>query len=230
MIDWHSHVLPGMDDGSKDLQESTALLDMLRQQGVDTVIATPHFYPNNESAARFLQRRAEACQRLAPCLSAEMPRVLCGAEVYYYPGISRLTQLPQLCIANKLLLLEMPLSKWTEFTVRELIELAQCSRFILVLAHIERYLPLQSKATWNRLYEAGILMQVNASFFLRFRTRRKAITMLRQGRIHLIGSDCHNTTSRPPLIGEARNIICKKLGEAFFSQFIEQGYALLLNQ
>ena len=49
MIDWHSHVLPQMDDGSKSAEESLAMLKMQSEQGVDTVIATPHFYANDES-------------------------------------------------------------------------------------------------------------------------------------------------------------------------------------
>ena len=57
MIDWHSHILPGMDDGSKDPEESIAMLDMLEQQGIDTVIATPHFYANEETTEEFLGRR-----------------------------------------------------------------------------------------------------------------------------------------------------------------------------
>ena len=44
MIDWHSHILPEMDDGSRDTDESIAMLEALKHQGVDTVIATPHFH------------------------------------------------------------------------------------------------------------------------------------------------------------------------------------------
>ena len=53
MIDWHSHVLPALDDGSRSVDESLALLKMLSEQGVDTVIATPHFYADRESLSSF---------------------------------------------------------------------------------------------------------------------------------------------------------------------------------
>ncbi len=228
MIDWHSHILPGMDDGSKDVQESLALLHMLSRQGVQTVVATPHFYANRESAARFLERRAEAASRLLSVLPPDGPVLRLGAEVLYYPGISRLPELRKLCVeGSELLLLEMPVSKWTEYTVRELVELASRSRLVLVLAHIERYLNLQPRQTWQRLYESGILMQVNANFFLRFSTKGRALSMLRRGEIHLLGSDCHNTSSRPPRIGEAGAYICKKLGEDFLTRMNEQGKFLL---
>ena len=64
MIDWHSHILPAMDDGSKDVAESISMLGMQTSQGVGTVIATPHFYANDETVAAFLKRRAEASEAL----------------------------------------------------------------------------------------------------------------------------------------------------------------------
>ena len=97
----------------------------------------------------------------------------------------------------------------------------------IVLAHIERYLNLQTQNTWNRILECGILMQANASFFTSLSSKRKALTLLREGNIHFIGSDCHNLTSRPPQIGKAFEIIQKKLGEDYIRQMNEYGYSLL---
>jgi protein-tyrosine phosphatase len=98
-----------MDDGSKRVQESLELLSMLSAQGVDTVIATPHFYANDESVDRFLERRAECYGRLCDALPDGVPKMLLGAEVSYYPGISRLEGLSRLCIeGTDILLLEMP--------------------------------------------------------------------------------------------------------------------------
>ena len=83
MIDFHSHILPGMDDGSKSTQESLEMLDMLRAQGVDTVAATPHFYARENPPEVFLRRRAEAWNRLRPQLTADSPRVLLGASAMW---------------------------------------------------------------------------------------------------------------------------------------------------
>ena len=57
MIDWHSHILPEMDDGSKDVSESLLMLDSLRDQGIESVVATPHFYANDEPVETFLERQ-----------------------------------------------------------------------------------------------------------------------------------------------------------------------------
>ena len=48
MIDWHCHILPNMDDGSRDVAESISLINMQREQGIGTIVATPHFYANDE--------------------------------------------------------------------------------------------------------------------------------------------------------------------------------------
>ena len=85
---------------------------------------------------------------------------------------------------SKLLLLEMPMTCWTEYMIRELTELAGKGGIQIVLAHVERYLKLQKKSTWERLLESGILMQSNASFFLGFGSKKKAISLLKKGKIN----------------------------------------------
>ena len=208
MIDWHNHVLPAMDDGSRDVAESIAMMQAQAVQGVTMVIATPHFYANDESVASFLQRRDRSMATLRQQWQDGMPSLRLGAEVHYYPGISRMEGLSSLCIeGSKLLLMEMPMSRWTDSMVRELIDLSGRDSLCLVLAHIDRYLSLQDKEVWNRLLENGILMQTNASFFSNFTTKRKALALLREGYIHLLGSDCHNMTTRPP----AANTPCRRI-------------------
>lgn len=231
MIDWHSHILPAMDDGSRDVEESIALLRQLREQGVGTVIATPHFYANDESVDSFLERREQAYGQLSKRAETDLPQIVLGAEVRYYPGICRMEHLKKLRIeGSKLLLLEMPFAKWTEYTVRELMELAGAGSTRIVLAHVERYLSLQSGKTWEQLYRSGILMQVNASFFYELKTRRRALRFLNAGRIQFIGSDCHNLTSRPPRLDRAYEAIRKRFPEDFLVRMNEHGRAMLVHK
>lgn len=228
MIDWHTHILHKIDDGSKDLEESISLLKSLSEQKAEIVVASPHFYANDESVNNFLERRNRSFEELREKLPDNAPKIKLGAEVRYYSGISRMDNLDKLCIeGSNLLLLEMSFSKWTEYTIKELVELSVSGNFRLVLAHIERYLKLQSESVWNRLYENGILMQVNASFFNDFFTRNKALGLLKKGKIHLIGSDCHNMINRPPQIGKAYDIIERKLGSNFLNAFNKYGKNVL---
>lgn len=229
MIDWHNHVLPKMDDGSRSVAESIAMLRAQAEQGVTTVIATPHFYANDESVTSFLTRRNQSLQRLCTEWQTDaLPSIRLGAEVQYYLGISRMPALSALCIeGSNLLLLEMPMIRWTESMIRELVEISGRDGICLVLAHIDRYLSLQDREVWSRLLENGILMQVNASFFAAFPTRRKALSLLKKGCIHLLGSDCHNMTSRPPQIGKAYSVIQKRFGADYIRQINEYGYSIL---
>lgn len=227
MIDWHSHLLPEMDDGSHSVAESMAMMQAQTEQGVTTVIATPHFYANDESVDSFLKRRTRAAELLREQLPEGMPSVRLGAEVRYYPGISRMEGLRSLCIEDSnLLLLEMPMIPWTESMVRELIGMSGRDGICLLMAHIDRYLSLQSREVWSRLLDNGVLMQTNASFFASLTTRRKALSLLKEGYIHLLGSDCHNMTSRPPHIGKAFDVIQRRFGPDYVRQMNEYGYSL----
>ena len=159
MIDWHCHILPAMDDGSKDVAQSISMLKMLCSQGVDTVIATPHFHANDESVDAFLQRRELSYASLQKEISDLPIQILQGAEVRYYQGISRMHELKKLRIADsKLLLLEMPFGKWTEYMTRELVELSRIGGLQIILAHVERYPSMQSIDGMERILESGIML------------------------------------------------------------------------
>lgn len=228
MIDWHSHILPGVDDGSREISESLRLVQLQKEQGAELIVATPHFYANDESVEQFLDRRQKAYELLLSQLPEGSPQVVLGAEVRYYQGISRMPELKKLCIqGTRVLLLEMPMCRWTEFMLRELLELSSMGSIRIMLAHIERYLPMQRDEVWTQLLERGVLMQVNASLFQSIATRRKGIALFRKGCIHAIGSDCHNTTSRPPRLQGAMDYIQKKLGADLLRQMDAFGHDLL---
>ena len=228
MIDWHSHILPAMDDGSHSVEESLKMLAALKAQGADTVVATPHFYANEESVEVFLGRREKAYDLLCSNLGGDMPRIVCGAEVQYYAGIGRMSGLEKLTVqGTKLLLLEMPVARWTEYTLKELTELAAVSGLKIMLAHIERYLALQDRKTLERLCDCGLFIQANAEFFEKIGSRQKALKFLSAGQLHFIGSDCHNMTTRAPNIGGAYGAIAKKFGEDYVMQMDAFGRGLL---
>ena len=228
MIDFHSHILPGIDDGSKDPAMSRKMLETLWDQGVDTVAATSHFYATQRSVHHFLERREEAYQRLLAEKPERMPQILLGAEVLYFPGISHMEELPELCLeGTDLLLLEMPFTAWTEYMVREVNELARSGRVRLILAHIERYFFDRPRAVWDGFLDNGIYMQSNADFFLKLMTRRRALQLLEEGYIHVLGTDCHNLRSRAPRIEEARQRVEDRMGPEFLEDIDYLGKDLL---
>lgn len=215
-FDFHSHILPNVDDGSKSLKESIAMLRMEAEQGIAHVVATPHFYANYDSPERFLRRRARAEAALRQEMAGweGLPEVSLGAEVYFFSGISDSEVLSQLTIAKKrCILIEMPQSPWSESMYRELEGIYVKQNLTPIIAHVDRYIgPFRTHGIPERLADLPVIVQANADFFLERSTSRMAMKLLREGRIQLLGSDCHNLTSRAPNLGDALKRIEKKLG------------------
>lgn len=228
MIDYHSHILPGMDDGSQNTSESVDMLLMSYRQGVSKIIATPHFYAKDNTPEQFLQRRFRAWKRLECYVTTEMPEILLGAEVAYFEGISQTDATLLLRVeGTSLLLLEMPFTPWSGRVIRDVLQLNEHPFVQVILAHIERYLPMQRREVLEQLLEQDILFQANGSFFLRWPQRRQAMRMLRAGKIHLLGSDCHNLDTRAPCLGEAVEAIRRRLGQNFVNSLEQRSIQLL---
>lgn len=222
IIDFHSHILPGIDDGSADVEESLALLSLEAEQGIAHVVATPHFYPRHDNPERFLQRRERAEKNLLESMenAGVYPRLSLGAEVYYFSGISDSEVLSRLTIDKKrFILLEMPQSPWTDSMYREIEQIWVKQGITPVIAHVDRYIsPFRTHRIPERLQDLPVLVQANASFFLKASTRKMAMRMLKNDQIHLLGSDCHNLTDRRPNLGEAIAAIEKYAGQEALQQ------------
>jgi len=230
IIDFHTHLLPGIDDGSQSVRESVELLRMLSEQKVTTVAATPHFNADRRSADEFIEYRAVSFETLKDRIPSDAPEILLGAEVAYYDGISRMKELPSLCLeGTRLLLLEMPVQKWTGYMMSELLHLSCSGEFTPVLAHVERYLKKNDFLLIEELLDNGVLLQCNATFFTDRFTRRRALRMLGSGAIHFLGSDCHGVDHRPPMMGSAVEAIKKNFGTDFVEGFFDYCNDLLHN-
>lgn len=216
VADFHSHILPGIDDGSASIEESMKMLREESRQGISCVVATPHFYAHRDSPRRFVARRQEAFERLTDAMKGQpdLPEVRLGAEVYYFHGISECEELELLKYqGTRCIMVEMPMAKWTDSMYRDLVGIREKQGLIPVIAHVDRYIsPLRTHGIPDRLAKLPVLVQANASFFTQRATRSMALRMLQNDRIHLLGSDCHNLDSRPPRLGEAAEVIRGRLG------------------
>lgn len=226
MIDLHSHILPSVDDGSKSLQETEQMLKSSYSQGVRRIVATPHFYGDSMRPDSFLEKRQRAFDRLI-LDDSTMPQLHLGAEVAYFDNMSRSESMRRLQIDRTgLLLVEMPFAPWTDRVAEDVCMLADRQGLTPVLAHVERY---RQKTQFPRyrdmLLENGVLFQCNAASFLQAGLRGWVLKQMKYGYVHFLGSDSHNMTTRAPRLGEAAQVIEKKLGrealeeiEAFSAQ------------
>lgn len=231
IVDFHSHILPNVDDGSASVEKSVEMLELEAQQGIRHVIATPHFYPQHDDPKRFLARREEAFSRLKEKIAdrTDLPKVTVGAEVYFFHGISECDFLPHLTIGGKkCILIEMMGSVWTDRMYQELLDIREKQDLTPIIAHIDRYItPSTAAGILERLEELPVFVQANAEPFLRFSTRRMVLRGLRADQIHLLGSDCHDTASRKPNLADAVKVIEKRLGREALEQICRYQQMLL---
>ena len=217
ITDFHSHVLPGIDDGSRSVAESIAMLQAEAEQGITHVIATPHFYAHRTTPERFLEKRNQAEMMLREEMEKYpgLPRLSVGAEIYFFNGISDCDAINLLTIGgNRCILLEMGDSPWGDSAYREMMQIWQKQGLTPVIAHVDRYIgPWRDYGIPSRLEALPVVVQANASFFLRPSTSPMSMRMLKRDQIHLLGSDCHNMTSRRPNLGSALQKIQRKLGQ-----------------
>lgn len=218
MIDMHSHFLPEIDDGSDSIETSLGMLLESYSQGVDLIAATPHFYADEDDPESFLARRNDAYDRLQAAMASvreSFPRILLGAEILYFPGMSVADELYEMRLGGApLLLIEPPMIPWTDSMLDEIELTGRNLHCIPMIAHVDRYMyMLRDNSLIDRLGQRRLLTQVNASFFIRPMSRPFALELLRDDRIHFIGSDCHNMGERAPNMGTAAEIIAEN-GEA----------------
>ena len=128
--------------------------------------------------------------------------------------------LEPLCIRDtRTLMLEMPFTDWTDLQVETVEALVLDRRYDVVLVHPERFCFSKSnKHKLKQLAQLPIGLQVNAGSLLRWGTRRLALDLLQMAHMPLLGSDCHNLTSRPPNLKEGRKVVMQKLGEDFLTK------------
>lgn len=220
MIDVHTHILPGMDDGARDAKTSLEMLRMEREQGVDRVIFTPHFYREKEDVYSFLKRRQEALsclERAAKQLPVReqvaLPCWELGAEVAWMPNLSDREELKHLCLgSSNYFLLELPFTPWPDQIIHQLYDLIGKGQFIPVIAHLDRYWDEQRKEQIEELLRLGVPIQLSGNVLLKFFSRRKALRMVQEGKVHILASDCHSLHHRPPNLGPAMDVVSRRLG------------------
>lgn len=233
IIDFHSHILPGIDDGSRSVNRTIEMLRISAEQGVHTMIATPHFYADRDRMDDFLDRREVSYHKVKEGLkkvdSAPLPQIKIGAEVAFFHGISQADRISDLTIGDSnLFLLEMPFGPWTQSYVREVRDMIYSRDIKVILAHIERYLPMRDNRKYiDELLELPVYVQINAESLTDWKQRRKLLKMFKQGQAHLLGSDCHGITQRVPNLNLGREVIAKKLGQDALDQIDRLGSKLL---
>lgn len=212
LTDIHSHLLPGIDDGSRSPDMTLDILRISGDGGVGRLFLTPHCYPS-ESVGEFLKRRETAAKILEKICPREgtpdgLPGWKLGAEVYYHIGIQHEEMLEDLCYeGTRYILVEMPWQEWGSRVISDVADISRYRGFVPVIAHLERYGKLTSAASIKQLRRLPVAIQMNAEYIIEKASRRKALKAVKNREVDLLGSDAHDTRSRLPNLGEAYDIL-----------------------
>ena len=188
-VDFHAHILPRADHGSSSSETSLSQLKNAKAAGVDTIIATPHFYIEQNSVEEFLARREGCYARLQKKYDGEI-KIIKAAEVQLAIGLSELPDLEKLCIGDtKYILLEFPPEPWPYWMFDFVTDIIEKRGLKPIIAHIDRY---SSRGRAKLLNIPGAMFQVNAESLLKIgKAKRECLELLKNGSAHFIGSDVH---------------------------------------
>lgn len=204
--DIHTHILPGIDDGSPDIDISLILLEELEKQGVSHVALTPHFYTqyfdmstgcseDGITVKEYLETRDMCMSSLKAEYKGKIKLIL-GCELHMSENILKAKNLMPFCYQNtNYLLTEMPYNSiFSTNQIEWLRVLIKHFCVVPVLAHIERYpVLLKDKALLERLIDMGCMIQVNTQSLYTIFLGKKIIKMINNGYVHFLGSDTHST-------------------------------------
>ena len=222
MIDCHSHILPAFDDGAVDMEMSIKMLEESKRQGVDKIISTSHCYPKKrEDMLSFIKDRNESLLKLKEEIKnrgIDTPKIYHGCELNMTTDVSEYEETRNMCINNTdYILIEMPLAPWKEWMIDAVYKLT-VQGFKPIIAHMDRYYQQESYIL-SMLFEQDVLYQISCEAFYKPEFMRFASLLISDGRAHILGTDMHNLTDRPPNMERAKKLIIKNYGIECFEYF-----------
>lgn len=232
-LDIHSHILPGVDDGSKDWDMTERMLQMAYSQGVRQIVATPHNYPDrqrqdNEKILELAKEADRRAKKIAPDFD-----VFCGNEIYYRRGIAEEIESGHVLTmaGGRHLLVEFHPSEHYGKIYQGLKELIE-EGYDPIVAHMERVQALfGSEEKLREIIKMGAFIQVNSASLSGGVFDRRAARLrkfIENGMVHFLGSDCHNLTERAPVMKDAVEKLYKKLPRACADRLLYGGRDRLL--
>nr|WP_024593360.1 CpsB/CapC family capsule biosynthesis tyrosine phosphatase [Pseudoalteromonas sp. TB13] len=221
MIDIHSHILPGIDDGAKDLNESLALLNIAQNDGITHMVATPHIH-----IGRFNNSASQLYSELANLKAQALVNNI-GIKLAVAAEVRLDVELMSLVLSNKLpfigtlnsvnyLLLELPHSHVPQGYDKFINWLAK-QNIKVIIPHPERNRDIQANPFYiERLKQLGCEFQLTASSIEGAwgeTAKNISIDMLEKGLVTYVASDAHSVKRRPPILSKAKQIVSEQIGQ-----------------
>ena len=223
-IDFHSHILPGIDDGAADTGISRQQLLMLKKQGVDKVFLTSHFDFRFESNKDFIKRREKAYEELMSVYEPDkMPKLFTGAEIYMSRGMENYDFSGLELQHTGIVLIEFPREPYGAW-MTDLLETLMFERDMkIMIAHMNRVVASYEKNVCKNIFDyQDLIFQINTEAFRGVFARDPFRDYDASGLKFVIGTDTHDLTGRAPDFDKA----LKKLNSSALS-YIRQSAELV---
>lgn len=224
-IDIHTHILPGIDDGSESMEQTVEMLRIAAKEQIRTIIATPHYVAGaHNPTVEKLRGIREQVQQEATKLFGDF-NLLLGNELYYSESIiEELKSGRALTLADSnYVLVEFSVNADYQTLYRGIRELLR-SGYAPILAHMERYYCLHKREDLIReLIKLGCYIQMNCNSLIGGMLNSEATRnrkMLNKGLVHFLGSDCHSDRMRAPVMETAVKYLQKKCDDRQIEEIV----------
>lgn len=233
MIDIHCHILPGLDDGAADMESAIEMLRIAGQEGIKSIIATPH-YKEGRGCADLVQIKESLKQLQQKADQAGISvKLYPGNEIYYCSSLDQKLEQNRICSMNDT---EFLLTEFSPFEghvyIRNAMEDIMGLGYTPILAHAERYQCMTENAEHIReLKEMGCYIQVNASSVTGdygWKTKRFVQGLLKKRLVDFIGTDAHGTAKRKPEMEKCAKLLYRKYDRNYADALLFQNAENLL--
>ena len=225
-IDIHSHILPGIDDGARTMEDTVKMIEIAVQEGVEAIITTPHYKAGmkEELSLKYQQVFDKVSQYIT---SHQIPlKLYQGNEVYYSESI------PELLSKNAVRTLNGTRYVLVEFStgmgylsIQRSLNALLYAGYWPVVAHTERYSALREIKKIDELIKMGAYIQLNMNAIIGkegWRTKRFCKKLLKNEMVHVIATDAHGSRHRAPKIKACLKYIDKKFGKVYRKRISEE--------
>ncbi|WP_251860516.1 CpsB/CapC family capsule biosynthesis tyrosine phosphatase [Clostridium sp. Marseille-Q2269] len=234
MIDIHSHIIPNIDDGSKDLEYCLHMLKIAEKGGTKKIVATPHYYIGRyEEEYSKVKEQVEYLNNVAKNNNIHI-EILWGQEVLIHKKTIELYEKGYIGTINNTsyMLVEFPMTVWKDYYMDVLYEL-KVRGIKPIIAHPERYKFIyEDILNINKFIEEGYLFQINTGSIegIFGKQVQKISKKLIENRIcNFIGSDAHSINRRNPNMWEAARIL-QTIDEDLYNEIIDNSKSILKNE
>ena len=226
-VDIHCHILPGVDDGSQTPEETKAMLQMAWDEGIQIMVATPHYHKQRgKNDIELIKKQLLLTRKLAKEVHPKM-QICLGMEIYYGEDVPELLKEGRVVSIRKSRYILVEFSPGDEFQyILNAVRKLQMSGHTVIIAHIERYNCLRKDiSNVEYLREMGAYLQVNTGSITGSygRSVKKFLReVLKAHLVQLVGTDAHGSERRTPKMQEAYKEVVKRCGEEYADQIFGQ--------